>query len=233
MSILRNFSDIYTDIIILLGITAQYQWNCSVPDDNGERYIPGIEIGFERNILTVPTAVDEVTMNRVQNRISQTECTGEVTAIEFCYRYSAAGQGEPVFNWTVLILEENSNSFTITRIITIESHPSLLNEGHCTNVGEGQVECCDREDFNSFSAVTNNNIMFVFGVTESAQGNTHNATLLGVHESQHEYRVFALSISTIGQTIAVGSTLPKPRGGNNRGLKLLRFVIGKLLYCKK
>ena len=203
-----------------------------MPDDNGERYIPGIEIGFESNnniIVTAPTAGGEVTMNRVQNLNS--ECTGEVTAIEFCYRYSAAGQGEPVFSWTVLILEENSNSFTITRIIAIESRPNLLDGDHCIDVGRGRTECCDREDFNSFSVVSNNNNMFIFGVTESAQGNTHEATLLGAHESQPEYRVYTLSISAVGQTIAVGSTLPKPRQGNNRGLRLLWFVIGKLHAC--
>ena len=200
-----------------------------MPDDGGERHIPGIEIDFERNILIAPTAGDAVYVYRVQNL--NAECYGEVTAIEFCYRYSATGPEEPVFNWTVLILEENRNGFTISRIITIESHPNLLNEGHCTSVGEGQVECCDREDFNSFSVVTNNNnIMFVFGVTESAQGNTHDATLLGAHESQPEYRVYTQIISVSGQTIAVGSTLSKPTG-QQRGLRLLQFVIGKFHAC--
>ena len=205
-----------------------------MPNNNGERYIPGIEIGFERNILTVTTVGDEVTINRVQNLNSQTECTGvrEVTAIEFCYRYNATGQGEPVFNWTVLILEEDEDGFTISRIITIESHPNnTLNEGHCINVGEGKTGCCDREDFNSFSVVTNNNDMFVFGVTESAQGNTRDATLLGAHDSQAEYRVDTLRISTGGQTIAVGSTLTKPLQGQQLGLRLLRFVMGKLHAC--
>ena len=198
-----------------------------MPDDNGERHIPGIEIGFERNTVTESTFGDVVNIYRVPNLNSN--CTGGVTAIEFCYRYSTEGQGEPVFNWTVLILEE-TNRFTITRIITIESHPILLAADHCINVGRGQIGCCDREDFNSFSVVTDNSFMFVFGVTESAQGNTHDATLLGFHDTLAGYRVDTLMISTRGQTIAVGSTLPKPQV-QQLGLRLLQFVIGKLHAC--
>ena len=200
-----------------------------MPDDNGERYIPDVEIDFERNIELELTAGDVVNIYRVQNLNS--DCTGEVTAIEFCYRYSTAGQGEPVFNWTVLILEENSDSFTITRIITIESHPNLLAADHCINIHGGQTECCDREDFSSFSVVTDNSFMFIFGVTDSTQGNTHEATLLGAHDSEAEYRVDTLRIPTGGQTIAVGFTLTKPLQGQQLGLRLLRFVIGKLHAC--
>ena len=220
-----NFLDIYTGI----GIIAQYSWNCSVPDDNRKRYIPGIEINIgSNNIPIVSTAGGEVTIYCVQNLNSN--CTGEVTAIKFCYRYSTAGQGEPVFNWTVLILEENGNGFTITRIITIESHPNLLDADHCIKVGGGQTgyRCCDRENFNNFSVVSNN--MFIFGVTESAQGNTHNATLLGFHDTLAGYKVNTLRISAGGQTIAVGSTLPRSIG-QQLGLRLLQFVIGKFHAC--
>ena len=199
-----------------------------MPDDNRERHIPGIEIGFGSNIVPELTAGDVVNIYRVPNLNS--DCT-EVTAIEYCYRYSTAGQEEPVFNWTVLILEENSNSFIITRIISIESHPNLLDADHCINVGGGRTGCCDREDFNSFSVVTDNSFMFVFGVTESAQGNTREAALLGAHPSQHEYVVNTLRIFIGGRTIAVGSTLTKLLQGQQLGLRLLQFVIGKLHAC--
>jgi hypothetical protein len=199
-----------------------------VPDVRGERYIPGIEIDFESprdilaEIVTQPTAGDSLAIYRVPNL--NADCTREaVTAIEFCYRYDTEGTGEPVFNWTVLILEE-SNVFTITRIIVIENHPDLLNGNNCMDAGGGLIACCDREDISSFNFQTNN---FIFGVTESAQGNTHGATLLQVHESQIEYVVDTLMISATGQNISVGSTLPRLQG-TPRGLQLLWFVIGKL-----
>ena len=173
-------------------------------------------------VVTVSTAGDSLTIYRVQNL--NADCTREaVTAIEFCYRYDTDEPGEAVhvFNWTVLILEE-TNVFTITRIIVIESHPDLLGGNDCTDDEKRRVACCDREDISSFNIQTYN---FVFGLV---QGNTHGATLLGFHESQAEYTVGTLIISTTGQNVSVGSTLPRPAGGTSRGLRLLWFVIGKL-----
>ena len=158
-------------------------------------------------------------------RILNADCYGEVTAVQFCYRYNTDGPGEAVFNWTVLILEETS-VFTITRIIAIVTHPEELDGNDCMDVGGGGVECCDREYISSFNFQRSD--MFIFGVTESAQGNTHGATLLGVHESLAEYKVDTLLFSQDGYSISVGTTLPKP-GGALRGLRLLWFVIGKLV----
>ena len=189
------------------------------------RYIPGIQKDYEilSNVPIISTARDVVHLYRVQNL--NADCTREpVTAIEFCYQYNRDGPGEAVFNWTVLILEETS-VFTITRIIAIESHPD---EANCVDTGEGEVECCDWEYITNFQ--TNNN-MFIFGVVESAQGNTHEATLLEFHDSRDEYRVDTLLVSrsAIGQSISVGSTLLKP-GVVQRGLLLLRFIIGIVLH---
>ena len=213
-------------IIISIGAVARYYWNCSVPDEHGESYIPGIERYFGSNIIvTVSTPGYSILyMYRVQNL--NADCTSEpVTAIEFCYRYNTDGPGEAVFNWTVLILEETS-VFTITRIIAIVSHPNELDGNDCTGIGGGEVECCDREYISNFNFQRSS--MFAFGVTESAQGNTHGgATLLGFHESLAEYTVDTLQLSVIGQNISVGSTLPRP-GGVQRGLRLLWFVTGKL-----
>jgi hypothetical protein len=154
-----------------------------------------------------------------------------VTAIEFCYRYDTEGPGEPVFNWTVLILREETNVFTITRIIAIESHPGLLeSDGNsCMDAGGGRVDCCDREDINSFIFQRHNINMYTFGVTESSQGNTHGATLLGFHDSQNEYIVDTLTISVSGLNISVGSTVSRP-GGAQRGLRQIWFVIGECLF---
>ncbi len=208
--------------VAMIGV-AQYFWACSQEDEHGERYIPSVR-DYNSNVLTATSASGVINLYRVQNL--NAECYGEVTAIEFCYQYNTIGLGEAVFNWTVLILEETA-VFTIVRIITIESHPDLLSGADCMDTGIAQAECCDREYISGFNLQMNN---FIFGVTESAQGNTRGATLLGFFPSQPEYRVDTLLIPSAGQTISVSSTLYKPEGVQ-LGLRMLWFVIGKFHAC--
>ena len=202
---------------------AQYQWNCSEPDDRGQRYIPGVR-GFESGVLTAATIRGVVNLYRVQPNLNA-ECHGEVTALEYCYRYDLSSR-ETVFNWTVLIFEETT-VFTVTKLSVIVSRPSSLNEdsAYCMDVGGGRAKCCDRTLIEGFDLPMNN---FIYGVTESAQGNTAGATLLGFHESLSEYRIDTLLVSKTGD-ISVGSTLPKLQGVQ-RGLHMLWFVIGKFHY---
>ena len=203
-----------------------------MPNESGEWYIPGFtRLDFESNVPVVATAGDSIHWYRVQNL--NAECFGEVTAIDFCYRYTTTGDGEAVFNWTVLILDESAEAFTTTRIYTIESHPdTLYNETECVH-NDDEAYCCDREYISNFDVEKNS---FVFGVIESSQGNTHGATLMGFHDSLSpmpllsQYRVDTLQFSAIGRTIDIGSSLPKPAVGE-LGLRLLQFVVGKL-YCK-
>ncbi len=212
----------------MAGVAQYQQWNCSEPDEHGERYIPGVT-GYPSDVLTSPTAGDVINMYRVQNL--NTMCYGEVTAIEYCYRYNTVALGDVVFNWTVLIIEE-TNILNVTKIYILESHPSSLSEEECRNIDEEEAICCDRKDIESFDLPMN----FVFGVTESAQGNTAGATLLGFFDDaafnvQPDYVVSTIQIDK-GQinTLSVGSTLSRPGGGLQRGLRMLWFVIGKL-FC--
>ena len=207
--------------ISALGI-AQYTWNCSKPDARGERFIPGVR-EYASNVLTSTTPRDVVNLYRVQTL--NAECYGEVTAIEFCYQYNTTGQGEAVFNWTVLIFEE-TNIFTVRKIYILERHPGSSSEEECMNIGRGKTECCDREIIEGFDLQNN----FIFGVTESAQGNTAGATLLGFFDDsmftvQPQYVVFTLQTGNAGLNLSVGSTLPRPRGVQ-RGLRMLWFVTG-------
>ena len=141
---------------------ARYQWTCSNLDENGERYIPSVR-EYGSDVQTTTTDGNTINMYRVQN--VNTRCYGEVTAIEFCYQYRTTEPGEAVFNWTVLILEE-TNVFTITKIYAIESRPDSLIEEDCENLSAVMAKCCDREYISGFNFQTNN---FAFGVTESAR----------------------------------------------------------------
>ncbi len=203
---------------------SQYQWACSQDGEHGERYIPSVR-DYESNVLTVITNGCEIHVYRVQNL--NTECHGEVTAIEFCYRYNTIVPGEPAFNWTVLIIEE-TNFFTITTIIVIESHPDSLSGADCMDTGMGQAECCEREYISSFNFQTNN---FVFGVTESAQGNTHGATLLGFFESQPGVYSTHIAHFCCMENYSYGFYSNQAEHWVQRGLHMLWFVIGKLHAC--
>ena len=200
-----------------------------MPDEKGQRYIPGISRDFGNNVLTSTTAGDVVNLYHVQTL--NADCYREVTALEYCYRYNTTVPVEAVFNWTVLIFEE-TNFFTVIKIYALESHPSSLSERECMNVSRGRAECCDQkviEDFN-IPMATN----FVFGVTESAQGNTAGATLLAFLDDdeftvQPEYVVYTVQIHKEGLNLSVGSQLNRTNTGTQRGLRMLWFVTGKPL----
>ena len=178
----------------------------------------------DRDVLTLPTNSAELYVYHVGNLTEN--CHDEVTAIEYCYQYNSGG-GEDVFNWTVLILESEpgSRNFQITNIHVIESH---RNAGNCVNVSGGipQMKCCIKS-VNGFVLPMN----FAFGVTGSAQGNTHGAMLLGFHWSLSQYDVNTAQIprSVVEQraSITVGSMFTLEENQfTNGSLRMLWFVVG-------
>ena len=114
----------------------------------------------------------------------------------------------------------------INSIYVIQSHPS---EGstNCTSSGD-QITCCDVTNYERFDFPVN----FIFGVTESAQGNTAGATLLGYHEATYPQRLVGTMQVTKDSSLilSVGSTFAIPSGPMFpilRGFRMLWFVIGK------
>ena len=206
---------------------AEYQWACSEPGDRGERYFPSLR-DFDSDVLTNTTNGSVVNLYRAQ---PNTGCDGseEVNAIDYCYQYELSSW-ETVFNWTVLIFEE-THVFTVTKIYVIESRPSSLSGDKCMNAGGGRVKCCDRTLIEGFDLPMSN---FIYGVTESARGNTAGATLLGffaAHDTstQTEYIIYTVQINRGGQNLSVGSTLPDKDGGESIGLRMIWFVIGEFV----
>ena len=108
----------------------------------------------------------------------------------------------------------------INSTYVIESRRSAGSES-CTSSG-GQNTCCDVTDIENFDLPMN----FIFGVTESAQGNTHRATLLGFFDTLSPYMVDTVLLTKAGLTLSVGSTVPSS-SPVQRGLRMLWFVIGK------
>ena len=77
--------------------------------------------------------------------------------------------------------------------------------------------CCDRTSIEGFDLSTPD---FAFGVVESAQGNTHGATLLGFSDALPQYRVNALLFARAEVTQSIGSTI-RNRSTVPRGIRML------------
>ena len=205
-------------LLLISGVVhGQYQWACTQPDDNGQWYIPSER---DKDVTAGPTENNLIHIYPVGNLTES--CSGEVTAIEFCYRYTVSGGGEPYFNWTVLILGGDGSSFVVNNIFTIESRPAMLSNGNCTNDGTTR-SCCDVQQI-TFTLPKN----FTFAFTESTHGNTHGAELLGFHESlpQYSVNVRLLNRDTFITSLSVGSTLPRTPSAQ-RAIRMIWFVIGK------
>ena len=193
-----------------------YQWNCTAPNENGQRYIPSDR---DRDAFTSRTYGNQLYVYSFSNL--DTSCYGPVTAIEYCYRYNVSTEsGTFAFNWTVLVLEDAGSNFVINRTYFIESHGSV-GSADCILSNTDQMTCCDVINIESFDLP----MVFIFGVTESAQGNTNNAELLGFADPLPQFQVGTLILSKAALNLSVGSSVPRSILVT-RGVRMLWFVIG-------
>ena len=204
---------------------AQYTWNCTTPNNGGQKFIPGIRdlSGIAYNATLNGRVLSIYSMPSLS-----TDCYGQVTKIEYCYTYCTRGPaaGAIRFNWTLLILSESSEApmppgiikFTVIDNYNIESRPS---DENCVGTGPGEKRtCCDTTDMIHFDLLGEN---FAFAVTESAIGNTHQAAL-------QRSNVAGLMVDTIEQNkeiIQTDSSFATTFIANpNLGLPYLWFIIG-------
>ena len=206
---------------IIIG-AAEYDWSCTDADDGGCRYIPSIS--RDEDLQHIPAVGGELHIYNLSDELSAS-CYGRVIAIEYCYQFDP-GEGPTFFNWTVLILKEtdHSDGFNIRDIITIENC-----EPDATSCRSDQPLCCDMIDIESFDLYISDSQNFIFGVTESAQGNTAGAALLGFPDSLPRYQVDVLLFNRADVNLSIGSTI-KNKSPVLRGIRMLWFVIGKLTF---
>ena len=204
--------------------TAKYDWSCT-DGDEGCRYIPSITRDID-DVLHVPTNGDELHIYHLSEL--DESCYGRVIAIKYCYQFNDTTVPAS-FNWTILLLEEIdcSEDFKIRDIITIENC-----ESDAISSRPDQSLCCDiMIDIESFDVYISQG--FLFGVTESSQGNTAGATLLGFADAQPQYQVDVVLINRAEVTsqLSVGSNIAiRNRKTTKRAIRMLWFVIGKLNF---
>ena len=209
------------------GIDAQYQWSCSPLDTANNRYIlPDLGIRDEDDVgdnrfNLFPSNTDVVYIFPLPSTLN---CSGTVSAMQYCYGTSVNNLGTEQLIFTLLTLEQNDLIFIINNTVVVRSTPS---RDICTRreVVINFEYCCDTLSLEIadlfFLPVSN----FAFGVIPVSIL-AYNPTFSVNDPFLVEHYRFPTSV--IG-TPAVGNmfTLDGANLVTDRSLRLLQFFISK------
>ncbi len=217
------------------GADALYEWSCSPLDASTNRFaLPNLGDLTDENIASIAENLDGLEFRNaaiVYPVPSTLNCSGTVSAVEYCYRGPVndivLGREYSVF--TLLMLEQNGLNFTVDDIFDIRSIPTLE---VCTERDlRGTIFqiCCDSFPLDmteSFNLPTASN--FAFGLIESS----FPAQLLRYNVNAFpEFLVdrFRSGSAVFGRPLRVGNSFTLFEGnlGAFRALRVLQLVIGK------
>ena len=108
-----------------VGTASQYEWRCSQYDSTKDRYyLPNF--GGRANVLA-STLINSQTGASYVYPVSQINCTGTVTDVEFCYTTTSSNVNNnlELLVFSLLTLNQNMDSFTVTKSIAVSSTPNL------------------------------------------------------------------------------------------------------------
>lgn len=208
-----------------------YQWSCSAVESSSNLHsLPDLPVTDSRNLVSEPTRfgaprATELSFYPVPPTLN---CTGTVLAVDFCYsEYNRDHFDTEEHVFTLLTLNKNGFSFTVSDVIPVHSKPS---SGICTNYrfSSSNVRryCCDRFMLDSqdwFSLPAPN---FAFGITTFPRTSRN---LLAYHVgdfSSLRVREFRYNIDEdpiAGATI----NLTEQQRFSDRALMMFNFVLGK------
>ena len=171
----ENVTNPHKSIIIMclfLGLSAQYQWSCSpLLDTIGDRYrLPDLGDGGVEDIAGI--LLFPVVPSFIYPIPSTLNCSGTVTAVQYCYRARDIQLGRELLVFTLLTLQQSGLNFTITDVIPIRSTPmsDICTQSSILFMGTFQY-CCDilsLDMLDSFLLPAEN---FAFGVQISSSVN--------------------------------------------------------------
>ena len=211
------------------GLNAQYQWSCSpLLDTIGDRYhLPDLGDGDDGSVAFIAHAsglqLSSVGSSHIYPIPSTLNCSGTVTAVEYCYRAVNSQLGTEQLVFTLLTLQQSGLDFNITDVIPISSTPT---SDTCTQSLFSVQYCCDilsLDMLDSFLLPAEN---FAFGVQISSSVN-----LLGYNGGsfpQFIVEQFRYSQANFGAPAMGGRiTLSESNRVSDRTLRLLQFLISK------
>ena len=203
-----------------------YQWQCSALDAaNNLYYLPNLPEGNDGAValsalLYIPSSAGVTYIYPVPS--TQVNCSGTVSAVEYCYRGSDGQLGTELLAFTLLTLEQNGLNFRITDRIEIQTTPRSQ---ICTGSLFSIQYCCDAISLNMADHFPLPAPNFAFGIAIP----TSNVSLLGfrsslqvAHYQVAHYQVAQTVIPSVGSTFSVGN-----QDQVTRGLRLLRLHMSK------
>ena len=207
-----------------------YEWSCSPRDANTDSFtLPNLGYQDDENVAGLNEFNSPSSDLDVYLIPSTLNCSGTVTAVEFCYFGSDEGIvfGTNYSVFDLYILEQESLAFTVTDLMNVHSTPS--NET-CTDQafdeGFSIRYCCDKVPLSLPD-------QFRLPGTNSAFGAMRTAgtfsTLSYTPDNFPEFEVESYLVSSrttlaVGDTLSVTDTIRR-----TNGLRFLQFTICKFI----
>ena len=214
-------------------LNAQYQWSCSplLNTIDGRYRLPDLGYGNDEDVARIARDLTfiESGISYVYPIPSTLNCSGTVTAVEYCYRTPLGSQlGIRQLVFTLLTLQRNGLDFTITDVIPIRSTPTsdICTQTLTTLLSNfiPQYTCCDTISLNMMNRFLLPAESFSFGVI-SVNLLTHRVGIYPQFLVDHfRYSRADFSAPVIGGSI----TLTESSRGSDRTLSLLQFFISML-----
>jgi len=196
-----------------------YEWTCSPYDsDNNKYYLP--YFGESSNIFqfTWQDSTDGVSYIYPINE-NELNCTGLVTALEFCYTTTAPSKSQSsrsVFNFLTLT-RTSDNVFEVVRSTQLSSNPN--NGANCMPTDPRR--CCDVHEFSQEDQFNLSSPNFAFGFGPQ-EGNK--ISYQGLYADL--YPMFTANSHTSSSSLSPGNSFDL-RSSEQQTLRLAWLHIGK------
>ena len=147
---------------------------------------------------------------------TQVNCSGTVSAVEYCYRGSDGQLGTELLAFTLLTLEQNGLNFRVTDGIEVRTIP---HSQICAESFSNIQYCCDTTSLNMADHFILPAPNFAFGIAIP----TSSVCLLGYQRlfQVAHYQKAQTVIPNVGSTFSVGNQV-------TQGLRALRFRLSEL-----
>ena len=211
-------------------VNSQYEWSCSPLSINNSYTLPDLDFKTVENIDNVVGVTNDVT--DVFPIPPTLNCSGTVSAIDYCYigREDSLIYGMRYLIFTLVTLEQENLTFTITDVIPVHSTPTAQKCIMQTN----DLYCCDSLQLNTTHQFNLPVPNFAFGMIRS--------TSQEIRQLRYRNRVnmgrFIPEFLVEQYNFDTTQDLDTPQAGDifrlndssrtlDRGLRIIQFTISK------
>ena len=189
-----------------VGISAQYEWQCSALQSNNRYFLPNWD---EDDVtLRIPSSATTIYIYPIPSVLN---CNGMVSAIDYCYRTEETGQ-QLVF--TLLTLVQNGLNFTITDVIEVRETLTRYSRLLGCDITSSSLNMMDY-----FQLPANN---FAFGIVPASGVTLLRFNLFQSHYHVEQYQTDSMTIGAldVGTSFTLNEAINAP-------LRIFRFRLSK------